>query len=130
MTTRDQAVATGGSAVIASALGLMTAAITTCSQMKRFKTGQRPESEREREKKRIQYSDSLRASAQDLLDKITGLSEELPEKERFWRWGGNCCPIPSTFTISVNSRNGKEWGIPFRGEWLRCHISPTPDGRK
>ena len=130
MTTRDQAAATAGSAVIASAVALMTAAITTRSQMKRFKTEQRAESEREREKKRIQYSDSLRVAAQDLLDKITGLSEELPEKERFWRRGGNQFPIPSTFTISVNSRNGKEWGIPLHGEWLHCHISSTPDGRK
>ena len=130
MTTRDQAAATAGSAVIASRVALMTAAITTRSQMKRFKTEQRAESERERGKKRIQYSDSLRVSAQDLLDKITGLSEELPEKERFWRRGGKQFPIPSTFTIRVNSRNRKEWGIPLHGEWLHCHISSTPDGRK
>jgi hypothetical protein len=92
VTTRDQAAATAGSAVIASALGLMTAAITSRSQMKRFETEQRPESEREREKKRIQYSDSLRASAQHLLDKIIGLSEELPEKERLWRRGQELVP--------------------------------------
>jgi len=67
----------------------MAAAITTRSQMKPFKTEQRTESEREREKKRIQYLDPLGVSAQDLLDKITGFSEELPGKERFWRVGGN-----------------------------------------
>ena len=86
-TRRDQAAATAGSAVIAGAVELMTAGITTRSQTKRFKTEQRTESEREWEKKCIQYFDLLRVSAQGLLDKITGLSEELPEKEGFWRRG-------------------------------------------
>ena len=129
-TRRDQAAATAGSAVIAGAVELMTAGITTRSQTKCFKTEQRAESEREWEKKCIQYFNLLRVSAQGLLDKITGLSEELPEKEGFWRRGRNQSPIPSAFTISANSRNGKEWGIPLHGEWLHCHISPTPEGRK
>jgi len=88
VTTRDQAVAAAGSAVISGAVALMIGAITTRSQMNRFKTEERAKSEREREKKRIQY--------------------ELPEMERFWRRGGNQFPVPSTFTISVNLRNGKE----------------------
>ena len=106
MTTRDQAAATAGSAVIASRVALMTAAITTRSQMKRFKTEQRAESERERGKKRIQYSDSLRVSAQDLLDKITGLSEELPEKERFWGRGRE--PVPHS--VHLKKKSGKSLG--------------------
>lgn len=81
----DQATATAASAVIAGIVALITAAITARSQIKHFETKQRVELEREREKKRIQYLDPLRVSAQDLLDKITGLSKELPQKEGFWR---------------------------------------------
>lgn len=41
--------------------------------------------EREREKKRIQYLDPLRICAQDLLDKITSIQKELPDKKDFWK---------------------------------------------
>src|SRR5262245_40125252 len=81
----DQPTATAVSAVIAGVVALVTAIVTTRSQMKRFEAEQRTQSEHEREKKRIQYLDPLRVAAQDLLDKITGLSKELPEKEGFWK---------------------------------------------
>jgi hypothetical protein len=81
----EQAVGAVISAGIAASVAIITALITTRSQIKRLEYEQRADREREREKKRIQYLDPLVISATDLLAKVNRLKEELRTKEDFWK---------------------------------------------
>ncbi len=71
----EQSVGVVISAGIAASVALVTALITTRSQIKRLEYEQLAEREREREKKRIQYLDPFVISATDMLAKVSRLKK-------------------------------------------------------